>query len=77
MSDAPKNVTINDIMVREVAYAELPGGRDEVLEILKNKHISGIPVVRNGEVVGIVTRTDLLKNPEGIPFDGLAQSNKL
>lgn len=64
MADTPESITINDVMVREVAYAELPGGRDEVLEILKTKHISGIPVVRNGEIVGIVTRTDLLKNPE-------------
>jgi CBS domain-containing protein len=51
-------------MVRDVASAELPGSRDEVLEILKRKHISGVPIVKNGELVGIVTRTDLLKNPE-------------
>jgi CBS domain-containing protein len=51
-------------MVRDVARAELPGTRDEVLEILKSKHISGVPIVKNGELVGIVTRTDMLKNPE-------------
>ncbi|MFA4936114.1 MAG: CBS domain-containing protein, partial [Candidatus Methanoperedens sp.] len=28
------------------------------------KHISGVPIVKNGELLGIVTRTDLLKNPE-------------
>ncbi|MCE8424743.1 MAG: CBS domain-containing protein [Candidatus Methanoperedens sp.] len=64
MADTPESIMIDDVMVRDVAYAELPGSRDEVLEILKTKHISGIPVVRNGEIVGIVTRTDLLKNPE-------------
>ncbi len=64
MVDSPENIIIEDVMIREVASAELPGSRDEVLEILKTKHISGVPIVKNGELLGIVTRTDLLKNPE-------------
>ncbi len=60
----PGFTTVEDIMVRDVAYASLPGSRDEVLEILKNKHVSGVPVVKKNELVGIVTRTDLLKYPE-------------
>ncbi|MCK4928115.1 MAG: CBS domain-containing protein, partial [Methanosarcinales archaeon] len=60
----PGFTTVGDIMVRDVAYASLPGSRDEVLEILKNKHVSGVPVVKKDELVGIVTRTDLLKYPE-------------
>lgn len=58
------DIRVEEVMVREVAFATIPGSRDEVLQILKNKHISGVPVVKNGEVVGIVTRTDLIKNPE-------------
>src|SRR3989304_2674056 len=64
MADSPENILVEEVMVRDVAYAELPGSRDEVLEILKTKHISGVPIVKNGKLVGIVTRTDLLKNPE-------------
>ncbi len=64
MADTPEDITVEEVMVRDVASAELPGSRDEVLEILKRKHISGVPIVKNGELVGIVTRTDLLKNPE-------------
>ncbi len=64
MVDSPENIFVEDVMIREVASATLPGSRDEVLEILKTKHISGIPIVKNGELLGIVTRTDLLKNPE-------------
>ncbi len=60
----PKNIFIEDIMVRDVASATLPGSRDEVLKILKNKHISGVPVLKDSKVVGIVTRTNLLQNPE-------------
>jgi CBS domain-containing protein len=64
MVDSRENIYVEDVMIREVASAELPGSRDEVLEILKTKHISGVPIVKNGELLGIVTRTDLLKNPE-------------
>jgi CBS domain-containing protein len=64
MVDSPENIIVDDVMIREVASAELPGSRDEVLEILKTKHISGVPIVKNGELLGIVTRTDLLKNRE-------------
>ncbi len=64
MVDTPESITVEEVMIREVASATLPGSRDEVLEILKQKHISGVPIVKNGELLGIVTRTDLLKNPE-------------
>ncbi|VVB92665.1 Inosine-5'-monophosphate dehydrogenase [uncultured archaeon] len=64
MADTPESITVEEVMVKDVAYTELPGSRDEVLEILKSKHISGVPIVKNHELVGIVTRTDLLKNPE-------------
>jgi len=64
MPNSPENMKVEELMIRDVASAELPGSRDEVLSILKNKHISGVPVVKDGELVGIITRTDLLKNPE-------------
>jgi CBS domain-containing protein len=60
----PKNIFIEDIMVRDVASSTLPGSRDEILKVLKNKHISGVPVIKDSKVVGIVTRTNLLQNPE-------------
>jgi CBS domain-containing protein len=60
----PKNIFIEDIIVRDVASATLPGSRDEILKVLKNKHISGVPVIKDSKVVGIVTRTNLLQNPE-------------
>ncbi|HMB45088.1 MAG TPA: CBS domain-containing protein [Candidatus Methanoperedens sp.] len=64
MPNTPQGIKVDDVMARDVASAKLPGSRDEVLEILKSKHISGIPIVKGGELVGIVTRTDLLKHPE-------------
>jgi CBS domain-containing protein len=55
---------VGDVMVRDVAYVTIPGYRDEVLKTLKDKCVSGVPVVKNSNVVGIVTRSDLLRNPE-------------
>ncbi len=57
-------ILVRDVMVREVAYAEIPGNRDDVLKTLQDRKASGLPVVKKGEVVGIITRSDLLRNRE-------------
>ena len=41
MPNTPHGIKVDDVMARDVASAKLPGSRDEVLEILKSKHISG------------------------------------
>jgi len=51
-------------MVRDVAYVNIPGNRDEVLKTLQKRRVSGVPVVKKGEVVGMITRSDLLRNRE-------------
>jgi len=55
---------VKDVMVRDVAYVSVPGNRDDVLKALQERKVSGLPVVKKGEVVGMITRTDLLKNRE-------------
>ena len=55
---------VEDVMIKDVAYVSLPGSRDEVLKTLKDRCVSGVPVVKDSVVVGIVTRSDLLRNPE-------------
>ena len=55
---------VEDIMVKNVTVATLPGSRDEVLSILKDKKVSGVPVLKDNKVVGIVSRTNILRNPE-------------
>ncbi len=57
-------ILIKDVMVRDVAYVSVPGSRDDVLKALQDRKVSGVPVVKKGEVVGMITRTDLLKNRE-------------
>jgi len=53
-------IKIEDIMVKDVVCATVPGSRDDVLKILKSRHISGVPVVKGKKLVGIVTRKDIL-----------------
>ncbi|AKB84549.1 CBS domain-containing protein [Methanococcoides methylutens] len=59
----PKDTLVRDVMVKDVACVALPGSRDEVLSILKDKRVSGLPVLKDNKVVGIVSRSNLLKNP--------------
>ena len=58
-----ERITVRDIMVEDVAYVTVPGTREDVMEACKEKYISGVPVVKDGKVVGVVTRQDLLRNP--------------
>ncbi len=51
-------------MTQDVVSVEIPGNRDDVLKILKRTGISGVPVIKNGQIVGIITRKDLLRNPD-------------
>ncbi|MBT8508198.1 peptidase M50 [Methanomicrobiaceae archaeon CYW5] len=50
-----------DIMTREVVTVAPDSGLYEALRILAPNTFGRIPVVRDGEVVGIVTRSDILK----------------
>ncbi|MHC1569288.1 MAG: CBS domain-containing protein [Candidatus Syntropharchaeales archaeon] len=59
-----EEIKVSEVMTQDVIYAKVPGSRDDVLKILKEKRVSGVPVVKDGKVVGIVTREDLLRNPE-------------
>lgn len=51
-------------MTTDVVTVEIPGNRDDVLKILKRTGISGVPVLKDGILVGIITRKDLLHKPE-------------
>ncbi|PKL60816.1 MAG: CBS domain-containing protein [Methanomicrobiales archaeon HGW-Methanomicrobiales-4] len=51
-------------MTTDVVTVEIPGSRDDVLKILKRTGISGVPVLKDGRLVGIITRKDLLQKPE-------------
>ncbi|MBN2733509.1 MAG: CBS domain-containing protein [Methanomicrobiaceae archaeon] len=51
-------------MIEDVVSVETPGNRDDVLRILKRTGISGVTVTKDGELVGIITRKDLLRKAD-------------
>ena len=55
---------VADFMTTDVVSVEIPGNRDDVLKILKRTGISGVPVLKGGKLVGIITRKDLLRKAE-------------
>ncbi|WFN35746.1 CBS domain-containing protein [Methanomicrobium antiquum] len=62
-------------MVDDVVSVETPGNRDDVLRILKRTGISGVPVTNKGELVGIITRKDLLRKADETQLSLLMTSN--
>ncbi len=55
---------VADFMTSDVVSVEIPGNRDDVLKILKRTGISGVPVIKERKLVGIITRKDLLRKAE-------------
>ncbi|MDD1715607.1 MAG: CBS domain-containing protein [Methanolinea sp.] len=55
---------VADFMTSDVVSVEIPGNREDVLKILKRTGISGVPVLKNEKLVGIITRKDLLRKSE-------------
>jgi CBS domain-containing protein len=55
---------VADFMTSDVVAVEIPGNRDDVLKILKRTGISGVPVLKEKTLVGIITRKDLLRKAE-------------
>ncbi len=57
---------VKDCMQSDVVYVSVPGTRENVLQLMAEKQINGLPVVKKGSktLVGIVTRTDLLRKAD-------------
>ncbi len=57
---------VADYMQTDVVHVYVPGTREDVLQLMAEKEINGLPVVKKGtkKLVGIVTRTDLLRKAD-------------
>ena len=57
---------VKDCMQSDVVYVSVPGTREDVLQLMAERQINGVPVVKKGtkSLVGIVTRTDLLRKAD-------------
>lgn len=51
-------------MTTDVTTATLPGSRDDVIDTLMKGEITSLPVVKNGQYRGLVSRDDILENSD-------------
>lgn len=53
-------------MSETIHFIQVPGNRDNALDIMRENKVSGLPVVKKGTktLVGILTRSDLIQNPD-------------
>ncbi|SDA69159.1 CBS domain-containing protein [Methanobrevibacter millerae] len=52
---------LSDIMVKDAVIAEPEDSINEICELFKISNIGGVPVVRDNDVVGIITERDILR----------------
>ncbi|MBN3037655.1 MAG: CBS domain-containing protein [Candidatus Diapherotrites archaeon] len=60
--DKLKHAYIKDIMKKEVITIHPDAHVSEAADIMLEKHVNRLPVVESGKVMGIVTRSDILKS---------------
>ena len=54
-------ITVKDVMTKDVVTITEDTPIEEAARIMADNKIGGLPVVRDGKVVGIITETDLFK----------------
>ena len=53
--------SVDELMTRDVISVEADTSIEEVMEILERERILRLPVVSDGNLVGVVSRTDILE----------------
>ena len=56
-----EHVSVTDIMTRDVVTVDVSTPVEEIMRIFECEHILRVPVMREGKIVGIVSRPDLLR----------------
>ncbi|MDI9480096.1 MAG: CBS domain-containing protein [Syntrophomonadaceae bacterium] len=55
-------VNVEDAMTEKVIVVEEDTEVSDVVKLMQNKRINRVPVVRQGQLVGIITRNDVIKS---------------
>ncbi len=56
-----ETTTAADVMTPDVIAVDVDDSVDKVMEILDSKNIVRVPVLENGQLVGIISRPDVLR----------------
>ncbi len=60
-ADDVLNTTLNDIMTQKVVTTGIYTKLGDLCSIMEKEGIGGIPVVRDNELLGIITESDILR----------------
>lgn len=66
MAQSPVDLTVKDVMRREVPVAEPTATIAELAKMMVEHRVPGVPVVRDGELIGIVTEADLIQREANV-----------
>ena len=56
-----QHICVSEIMTHNVVTVDVSTSVEEIMEILDSERILRVPVLKNGAMVGIVSRPDLLR----------------
>jgi CBS domain-containing protein len=56
----PKQFRVEQAMSREVRFVAETTTADEIIKLLQTEHLIRVPVLKDGKLVGVVARRDLL-----------------
>ncbi len=62
------HMRISTIMTDDIITADVSESKVQVLKKMVENHIGGVPIIDNDELVGMVTKTDFLKEADLEPF---------
>jgi CBS domain-containing protein len=65
-------LTVKDIMRRQVPVATTAAPIAELARLMVEHRVPGVPIVDNGELVGIVTEADLIQREATVDFPEVA-----
>lgn len=57
---------VKEIMATDVIYAEVPGNRKAVIDLMQKHNLKALPVVKKGtmQIAGVISQADLLHHPD-------------
>ena len=53
---------VSDVMTKDVITAEVETTTEEIAQLMVHNGINRIPIVKNGQLVGIVSRSDIVRS---------------
>ena len=63
------HMRISTIMTDDVLTANVSDSKVQILKTMVENHIGGVPIIDGDNIVGMVTKTDFLKEADLIPFE--------